>query len=75
MFVLVPGSKDGSNMVESTDTEDMLSALRRQIQPHLVMALQGHKNMNMPSYPHLQVRTFEKCNLYFIICKTNIFQY
>lgn len=30
----------------------MLSALRRQIQPHLVMALQGHKNT---AYPHLQV--------------------
>lgn len=26
----------------SSDTEDMLTALRRQLQPHLVMALQGH---------------------------------
>lgn len=32
--------------IASNDTEDMLSALRRQIQPHLVMALQGHKNSN-----------------------------
>lgn len=30
----------------------MLTALRRQLQPHLVMALQGHKNA---TYPQLQV--------------------
>lgn len=34
------------------DTNDMLAALRKQLQPHLVMALQGHKTM---SYPNLQV--------------------
>ncbi|XP_063903899.1 uncharacterized protein LOC135123301 isoform X2 [Zophobas morio] len=47
--------KKGPACVESTDTEDMLSALRRQIQPHLVMALQGHKNT---AYPHLQAANF-----------------
>ncbi|XP_022900329.1 transcription factor GATA-5 isoform X2 [Onthophagus taurus] len=34
------------------DAEDLLSALRKQLQPHLVMALQGHKNLN---YPNMQV--------------------
>ncbi|RZC27658.1 GATA domain containing protein [Asbolus verrucosus] len=47
--------KKGHANAETTDTEDMLSALRRQIQPHLVMALQGHKNA---TYPHLQAANF-----------------
>jgi hypothetical protein len=47
--------KKGHGNAETTDTEDMLSALRRQIQPHLVMALQGHKNT---AYPHLQAANF-----------------
>ncbi|KAJ8953944.1 hypothetical protein NQ318_019187 [Aromia moschata] len=49
--VIAPKDKGST---ESKDTEDMLSALRRQLQPHLVMALQGHKNANVPTYPHLQ---------------------
>lgn len=53
--VIAPKEKDNST-TESTDTEDMLSALRRQIQPHLVMALQGHNNASPPNYPHIQVR-------------------
>ncbi|KAJ8926505.1 hypothetical protein NQ314_021107 [Rhamnusium bicolor] len=53
--VIAPKGK--TNNTETTDTEDMLSALRRQIQPHLVMALQGHKNANTPGFPHLQVRS------------------
>ncbi|XP_044272300.1 uncharacterized protein LOC123016149 isoform X1 [Tribolium madens] len=47
--------KKGHGNAESADTEDMLSALRRQIQPHLVMALQGHKTT---AYPHLQAANF-----------------
>ncbi|XP_018566390.1 uncharacterized protein LOC108907268 isoform X2 [Anoplophora glabripennis] len=50
---IAPKEKD-NNTSESTDTEDMLSALRRQIQPHLVMALQGHKNPSAPNFPHIQ---------------------
>ncbi|XP_018334804.1 nitrogen regulatory protein areA-like isoform X2 [Agrilus planipennis] len=42
-------------MVESSDTDDMLTALRRQIQPHLVMALQGHHSASgTTSYSSLQ---------------------
>ncbi|GJQ82222.1 GATAd [Trypoxylus dichotomus] len=40
--------KKESNNSEQ-DSEDLLSALRRQLQPHLVMALQGHKNLNYPN--------------------------
>lgn len=40
------------NMKSEADTEDLLSALRRQIQPHLVRALQGHKTI---SYPNIEV--------------------
>ncbi|EFA09251.2 GATAd [Tribolium castaneum] len=47
--------KKGHGNAETADTEDMLSALRRQIQPHLVMALQGHKTT---AYPHLQAANF-----------------
>ncbi|XP_028129478.1 uncharacterized protein LOC114325577 isoform X2 [Diabrotica virgifera virgifera] len=46
---------------ESSDTDDMLSALRRQLRPHLVMALQGHRNnsnenMNLDSSPKVPSR-------------------
>lgn len=37
------------NSTSEQDNEDLLSALRRQLQPHLVMALQGHKNLNYPN--------------------------
>lgn len=42
---------------ESKATENMLSALRRQLQPHLIMALQGHKNMNVTNLS-IQVRVY-----------------
>ncbi|XP_074040849.1 uncharacterized protein isoform X1 [Leptinotarsa decemlineata] len=45
---------DKGSTLETTDTEDMLSALRRQIQPHLVMALQGHRNSNISIHPNVQ---------------------
>nr|CAI5845912.1 unnamed protein product [Callosobruchus analis] len=48
------GGKERGNSSETTDTEDMLSALRRQIRPHLIMALTGPKNANLPQYAHLQ---------------------
>lgn len=41
-----------ANNNSEADTDDMLTALRRQLQPHLVMALQGHTTMN---YPGMQV--------------------
>lgn len=44
--------KKANNNTEA-DTNDMLTALRRQLQPHLVMALQGHKTTG---YPNPQVR-------------------
>lgn len=48
--------KKNINNMESKDTEDMLSALRKQLQPHLMMALQGHKTANFPLIqgPHFQ---------------------
>lgn len=61
LIFIVLAPKKGQGSMENTDTEDMLSALRRQIQPHLVMALQGHKNT---AYQHLQV-----CFLIFIQSK------
>ncbi|VEN64109.1 unnamed protein product [Callosobruchus maculatus] len=50
----IKGGKERGNSSETTDTEDMLSALRRQIRPHLIMALTGPKNANLPQYAHLQ---------------------
>ncbi|KAG5874745.1 hypothetical protein JTB14_027084 [Gonioctena quinquepunctata] len=47
-------TKEIGNNPMTADTEDMLSALRRQLQPHLVMALQGHRNSNVPTQPHIQ---------------------
>lgn len=47
--------KSSNNNGDAADTEDMLAALRRQLQPHLIMALQGHKNVN---YPNLQQAPF-----------------
>ncbi|KAL3272448.1 hypothetical protein HHI36_013928 [Cryptolaemus montrouzieri] len=44
----IAAKKGGNNNSETKDTEDMLSALRKQLQPHLIMALQGHKNANFP---------------------------
>ncbi|CAH1101194.1 unnamed protein product [Psylliodes chrysocephalus] len=60
----IPGSKErnahnnnnNNNNTETSDTDDMLSALRRQLQPHLIMALQGHRN----SIPRLPTRTYTK---------------
>ncbi|XP_057670556.1 uncharacterized protein LOC130902427 isoform X1 [Diorhabda carinulata] len=60
---IVKGSSKEKSNTESSDTEDMLSALRRQLQPHLVMALQGHRNNfnsnsdsspKIPSRAHIQ---------------------
>ncbi|CAH1968918.1 unnamed protein product [Acanthoscelides obtectus] len=48
------GGKERGNTSETADTEDMLSALRRQIRPHLIMALTGPKHANLPQYAHLQ---------------------
>ncbi|KAK9729424.1 GATA zinc finger [Popillia japonica] len=44
--VIAPKKENNSS---EQDSEDLLSALRRQLQPHLVMALQGHKNLNYPN--------------------------
>ncbi|CAH0564092.1 unnamed protein product [Brassicogethes aeneus] len=46
--------KSAPKKSESNDTEEMLTALRRQLQPHLIMALQGQKNTN--SAPHKPAR-------------------
>ncbi|XP_019881580.1 uncharacterized protein LOC109609350 isoform X3 [Aethina tumida] len=46
--VIAPKSK--GSISETTDTEEMLTALRRQLQPHLIMALQGQKNQ--PTLPN-----------------------
>ncbi|KAJ8916129.1 hypothetical protein NQ315_004496 [Exocentrus adspersus] len=43
-----------NHTADSRVTEDMVNALRRQIQPHLVMALQEHKNSSAPNFPHVQ---------------------
>lgn len=51
----------GSN--HEADTEDMLAALRRQIQPHLVMALQGHPNSNYASLPVSLLNFLCNCRL------------
>ncbi|CAG9830620.1 unnamed protein product [Diabrotica balteata] len=57
---IVKASKD-RGAAESSDTDDMLSALRRQLRPHLVMALQGHRNnsnenMNLDGSPKVPSR-------------------
>ncbi|XP_028129476.1 uncharacterized protein LOC114325577 isoform X1 [Diabrotica virgifera virgifera] len=59
-IVKVSASKE-RRAAESSDTDDMLSALRRQLRPHLVMALQGHRNnsnenMNLDSSPKVPSR-------------------
>ncbi|KAI4457207.1 hypothetical protein MML48_8g00002618 [Holotrichia oblita] len=46
-FIVIAPKKE--NNTSEQDSEDLLSALRRQLQPHLVMALQGHKNLNYPN--------------------------
>ncbi|KAK9881294.1 hypothetical protein WA026_015416 [Henosepilachna vigintioctopunctata] len=50
--------KGGNNNSENKDTEDMLSALRKQLQPHLIMALQGHKHANFPLIQGTQFPNF-----------------
>lgn len=45
-----------SNNNSEADTDDMLTALRRQLQPHLVMALQSHATMNYPG--RIQVKKY-----------------
>lgn len=50
MFVVVIAPKSKGSISETTDTEEMLTALRRQLQPHLIMALQGQKNQ--PTLPN-----------------------
>ncbi|CAG9864031.1 unnamed protein product [Phyllotreta striolata] len=49
-------SNNNNNNTETSDTDDMLSALRRQLQPHLIMALQGHRNSGsrLSTRTHLQ---------------------
>lgn len=51
------------NNDNEADTDDMLTALRRQLQPHLVMALQSHATMN---YPGIQVHIHISYYEYFI---------
>lgn len=48
----IPIAPKNLNSNNESDTDDMLTALRRQIQPHLVMALQGQGN---PNYGSVQV--------------------
>ncbi|XP_017769920.1 PREDICTED: uncharacterized protein LOC108557777 isoform X2 [Nicrophorus vespilloides] len=42
---IAPKKNSNNNSGDITDTEDMLTALRKQLQPHLVRALTGKKNL------------------------------
>lgn len=58
MAAMVQPKRPNNN--SEADTDDMLTALRRQLQPHLVMALQGHTTMSYPG--GVQVSTYFKTN-------------
>ncbi|XP_044758561.1 GATA-binding factor 6-B isoform X2 [Coccinella septempunctata] len=51
-------SKKNINTMETKETEEMLSALRKQLQPHLMMALQGHKASSFPLIQDPQFSNF-----------------